>query len=133
MTTGRARRRAARRTFALALSLVLAVVAGTGAVDSDSQPSIGSGSAIPTMLSSFSPLASDRIIVGGTQAISVVNTSDRTAQVTIPLEPAPCDCSPAAHDASAGDVRFTDGTLTWVIAALAPGASATLEVTWDGP
>ena len=125
----------AGRATALVVALVLALVAGTGALRSPYPSSESPGPkapATPTMVSSWSPLTSDGTIVGGTQAMTIVNTTGGTLSTTIALEPAPCACSLAAHEASTGVVERPDGSAEWSIMDLEPDRSATIEITWAG-
>lgn len=132
------------RVIAVGLAATLAFTAGTGAVWSSEAPELGhsamsdpttAAAATPGMVSSFSPVVSDGTIVGGTQAITVVNSSDGAVPVVLPLEPAPCACALVSATASTGDVRFPGGSAEWSIDELAPGGSATIDITWtdDAP
>ncbi len=83
----------------------------------------------PTMnLSSWEPTVDDGVVVGGTQTITVTNVGAvAIADVTFPLDEIPCDCVVAATSPSDGTVDAE----TWTIGEIAPGATATLTISYE--
>lgn len=80
-----------------------------------------------TQLSSWRPISTSGVVDGGDQTVTVINTSGGAIDgVIFPLDEAPCDCTVTS-------LRSTHGQATselWHIGTLAPGETATLDVTY---
>jgi hypothetical protein len=111
-----------KNVLVLALALPL-LSAATGA--SEAQPE----TALQTMqLSSWQSETLDGVIIGGSQAVTIVSTSTDTATgTTFQLGQPPCDCSLSNLSASVGTIE--NGV--WTIGDLPAGATVTLDLRYS--
>ena len=77
-------------------------------------------------LSSWAPKTQAGTIVGGTQTVTLSSVSTVAVDVAFDIAPAPCDCTIATWEASAGDLQ---GSL-WTIDQLAVGETVTLTIEY---
>jgi hypothetical protein len=80
-----------------------------------------------TQLSSWRPDTSAGIVEGGHQTVTVINTSKVVLDdVVFPLDQAPCECTATSLSPTHGHANDE----IWRIGTLAPGETATLDVTY---
>jgi hypothetical protein len=109
----------------LLIALVLPVLSAAAV-----QPSAAPDRSVPeTMnLSSWRPDSPEGLIAGGTQTVTIVNTSAEALRgITFTLEVPPCDCTLAS--VSTKDGQVTRGV--WRLAELPSGATASLDVVYE--
>ncbi len=121
-----------KKSLLLALVLPLLFVPAVSA-SAESAPALSgsASSASPHMmqLSSWQSEILDGAIVGGTQSVTIVNpTASSLKNVTFGLGTPPCECTLTSAALTAGTL---DGSV-WIIGELAPGATATLDLVYEG-
>ena len=80
-----------------------------------------------TQLSSWRPVTSGGVVAGGSQTVTVINTSNVALDdVVFPLDQAPCACTATSLSSTHGEANNE----MWQIGELAPGETATLDVTY---
>ena len=80
-------------------------------------------------LSSWQSEILDGTIVGGTQTVTIVNPSASSVNgVSFKLGTPPCDCTLTSASATDGTV----GGNAWTVGELAPGATVTLDLVYEG-
>ena len=79
-------------------------------------------------LSSWETTSIDGVITGGTRTVTVTNILDEPIDdLTVPLDPTPCDCDIVSASTDAGTI---DG-FSWNVGTLLPGETRTLTLGYE--